>query len=306
MGRPCIIHREDSNVLPPSLDDFPIQERDRASIFINWVALCDIIGRVSKHLAARTEMTQFPFPLVQSLMEWIGSLPGPLCLPFSTGRTSAYDRHTHQLHLPYLTTLTLLYMAPSSQPLPRAYTTAILSASLVGRIFEDYLARGSVSFLPGMAGWYISIAILALLHARQVDCLKASANEQIEILLLALREMAKIWHSSKLFLVAFEKLLKGPNSIKDGRSPQIGRVDTTASSTLNELTTDDGLNYLDFFPGTTIETSKLFRILLLTENPPSLFMGAEWASDLGGQLQHMFDQPYDSIDYDIDLDSILL
>lgn len=157
-----------------------------------------------------------------------------------------------------------------------------------------------------MAGWYISIAILALLHARQVDCLKASANEQIEILLLALREMAKIWHSSKLFLVAFEKLLKGSNSIKEGRSPQIGRVDNTASSTLNELTTDDGLNYLDFFPGTTIETSKLFRILLLTENPPSLFMGAEWASDLGGQLQHMFDQPYDSIDYDIDLDSILL
>lgn len=306
MGRPCIIHLEDSNVNPPSLDDFPIHERDRASIFINWIALCDIIGKASKHLAARTETTQFPFPLVKSLMEWVNSLPSYLCLPFNTGRTSTYDRHIHQLHLPYLTTLTLLYMAPSSQHLPRAYTTAILSASLVGRIFDDYLARGSVSFLPGMAGWYISIAILALLHARQVDCLKTGANEQIEILLLSLKEMAKIWHSSKLFLVAFEKLLQGSNSIKDGGSPQIGREDTTASSTLNELSTDDGLNYLDFFPGTTVETSKLFRILLLTENPPSLFTGAEWASDLGGQLQHMFDQPYDNIDYNIDLDAILL
>jgi hypothetical protein len=300
MGRPCIIHLEDSNVHPPSIEDFPAHTRDRSLVFINWVNLCGIIGEVSRYLASRTDATLFPLHLVQKLIDWVNSLPSGLRLPFSTARTSTYDRHIHQLHLPYLTTLTLFYMAPSSQSLPRAYTTAILSASCVARIFEDYLSRGSISFLPGMAGWYISIAILALLHARQVECLKENANEQIDVLFLALREMSKVWHSARMMVVGFEKLLNESQSRTDGRASQITDMETNRS-TLNELITDDGVNYLDFFPGTTVETSKLFRTLL-TENPPTIFMGAEWANDLSIQIQDMFDQPYDNVD----LDALLL
>ena len=226
----------------------------------------------------------------------MNALPPHLHLPFSSSRTSNFDRHVHQLHLPYLTTLTLLYLSPSSQSLPRAYTTAILSASSVARIFEDYLARDSISFLPGMAGWYITIAILALLHARQVECLRNSANEQIDILFLALKEMAKLWHSSRMFLVGFEKLLNGSES-RAGRTSHIMAPETTTRSTLNELITDDGVNYLDFFPGSTVETSNLFKILL-TQNPPSIFTEAQWTNDLSLQLQDLFDQPYDGVDLD--------
>ncbi|KEF55594.1 uncharacterized protein A1O9_08344 [Exophiala aquamarina CBS 119918] len=103
-----------------------------------------------------------------------------------------------------------------------------------------------------------------------------------------------------MFLVGFEKLLKGPQLRTDERAFQITGTETNRS-TLNELIRDDGVNYLDFFPGTTVETSKLFRTLL-TENPPIIFMGAEWTNDLGLQLQDMFDQPYDNVD----LDALLL
>lgn len=75
----------------------------------------------------------------------------------------------------------------------------------------------------------------------------------------------------------------------------------TNRSTLNELITDDGVNYSDFFPGTTVETSKLCRTLL-TKSPPTIFTDAEWANDLSLQIRYMFDQPYDNVD----LDALLL
>ncbi|KIX03815.1 uncharacterized protein Z518_07368 [Rhinocladiella mackenziei CBS 650.93] len=293
-GRPCIINPDDCDVHPPSLEDFPADHTAQAEIFIHWVNICDIIGQVSTHLARRTDATPFPFSLAQRLIDWVHQLPVHLQLPFLTSRTKIFDRHIHQLHLPYLTAITLLYMNTSAQPLPKAYTAAILAASCVARIFQDYLTRGSLRFLPGMAGWYISIAALALLHARQVECLRDGANEQLDVLFLALKEMSKLWHSSKMFLVGFEKLLNGlPPNNRSGR----GAAHSITVSALTDLTHEDGINYLDFFPGTSSETSQVF-MTLLTHSPPSIFMETEWANDLSIQLQDLFDQPFDSVDFD--------
>jgi len=38
--------------------------------------------------------------------------------------------------------------------------------------------------------------------------------------------------------------------------------------------------------------------VLLTENPPNIFMGAEWANDLSMQLHDLFDQPFEDVDFD--------
>lgn len=312
-GRPCIINPDDCDVHPPTLEDFPEGCAAEAEIFIRWVNLCDIIGQVSTHLARRTDTTPFPLSLAQRLIDWVQTLPTKLQLPFVTSRTQVFDRHVHQLHLPYLTAITLLYMNTSSQPLPKAYTAAILAASCVARIFQDYLTRGTLRFLPGMAGWYISIAALALLHARQVDCLRAGANEQLDVLFLALKEMSKLWHSSRMFVVGFEKLLNGlpapaarPSASSGGRpaAPSSGTEGGGASggfppsaALLTDLTPEDGINYLDFFPGTSSETTPLF-MTLLTHNPPSIFLEAEWTNDLSMQLHDLFDQPFESVDFD--------
>lgn len=296
-GRPCIIHPDDCNVRSPTIEDFPKDKASQAEVFVNWVKICAIVGDVSKHLVNRTESTPFPFDLAQRLIGWVRALPDHLQLPFSTGQSSYFDRHLYQLHLPYLAAITLLYMSPSAHPLPKAYTAAILSASLVGRIFEDYLARGHIRFLPGISGWYISIAILALLHARQVNGLRSEASEQIDILYVALKEISKLWHSSKMFLVGFERLLTGSH-LPPGRTsinapaPSNGTV-----SALDDLAGEPGINYLDFFPTATTETSQLFKVLL-TENPPNIFMGAEWANDLSMQLHDLFDQPFEDVNFD--------
>ncbi|KAJ9644385.1 hypothetical protein H2204_001737 [Knufia peltigerae] len=296
-GRPCIIHPEDCNVRLPTIEDFPENRSSQAILFTNWVKVCAIVGDVSKYLVNRNESTDFPIDLAQRLIDWVHALPDHLQLPFTASQSTHFDRHLYQLHLPYLAAITLLYMTPSAQPLPKAYTAAILSASCVARIFEDYLARGHIRFLPGVSGWCISIAILALLHARQVDRLKAGASEQIEILYLALKETSKLWHSSKMFLLGFEKLLNGPQPPNSRASTSAPLVTSVGSEAIDDLAGVDVVNYLDFFPTATIETSQLFEILL-TENPPNIFMGAAWANDLTMQLHDLFDQPFEDVSFD--------
>ncbi|OAL35203.1 hypothetical protein AYO20_05457 [Fonsecaea nubica] len=302
-GRPCIIHSEDTNVKLPSLDEFPSDRRDQAEIFVSWVQVCEIIGDLSKHLRNRSDANGSTFELAQRLIKWANALPPRLRLPFSTATTSHFDRNVHQLHLPYLSAITLLYMSASTQPLPKAYGAAVLSASCVARIFEDLLARGSIAFLPGVAGWYISIAILALLHARRIEPLKAAANAQIDILFLALREMSQLWHSSRMFLLGFEKLLTGLNPDTTTPSSQILGSQPAQALELNELNIADGIDYHDFFPGATPETTQLFSVLF-NHHPPSIFVEAEWTNDLSLQLQTMFGHPYDELDFGLAVNDI--
>lgn len=281
-----------------SLEDFPTSESRQAEIFIHWVKLCNTIGRLSDKLRDRTETSPIPLELAHELIDWEYSLPEHLKLSFTTDRTQQFDRDVHLLHLPYLTAITLLYISTSTQPLPRAYTPAILAASYLARILRDFLAREVISFLPGVSSWYISIAILALLDARRIDCLNESATEEINLLILALKELSRFWHSAKMFLTGFNKLLNSSSS-PEREITNISSTETyTSTITLTDLTAVDGVNYLDFFPGATTETNRLFKVLL-TENPPFIINEARWGGhDLNAQLLDLFGQRYDDFDYD--------
>ncbi|OJD19281.1 hypothetical protein AJ78_00730 [Emergomyces pasteurianus Ep9510] len=291
-GRPCIIDPLDCNVREPSLEDFPEpKDNFRAQIFIYWVRLSNNVGKVAKYLLQKTETTQFPGHLARELVDWVQSLPEPLRLPIATNRTTPFNRDVHQLHLPYLTTITLLYLTKSSQPLAKAYTTATLSASCVARIFEDFLARGSIRFLQGMAGWHIAVAILALLHARRIQTLTKTADNHIKILKIALKEMAQMWPSASLLDKEFERLLASKEFVvAEERSPKrlIDMRPTNSLSELADLATGTLINFMDFFPFATTQTSPLVEILL-TQNSTMIFTDLEWPGDISAQLHNLFD-----------------
>ena len=296
-GRPCIIDPEDCNIGYPTLEDFPVPRDSRAEIFIYWVRLCCIIGRVGKHLAQKTESTLFPVHLSGELIGWVQSLPEHLRLPIASNRTAPFNRDVHQLHLPYLTTITLLYLNKASQPLPKACSAAVLAASCVARIFEDYLARKSIRFLPGVAGWYAAIAILALMYARQMASLARSADDHIKVLRIALKEMSKIWNSAKAFDKGFERLL-GSNAFPVGEgegsmnAPSLGLESTLPG--LADLPPGDCVNWMDYFPYATPQTSPLVGILLASSHLLP-FPDLEWPDNLTMELQDVFG-PYDGFD----------
>ncbi|KAL2013170.1 hypothetical protein VTN00DRAFT_695 [Thermoascus crustaceus] len=203
----------------------------------DWIGFLD--APIHRHVGPSRRRPLF-LSLFVKLKEWARSLPAHLQLPFSAGHTAVFNREIHQLHLPYLTSITLLHLSKSTQPLPKACTAGILAASCVARIFEDFLTRGSLRFLQGMA----------------VEYLSAAADQQIGILRLALKEMAKTWHSSKMFDAGFERLLSsaqpahGPETT--GLSNQAGEESHMAASMLAELVTHGGgVDVLDYFPYAT-------------------------------------------------------
>lgn len=226
-GRPCVIDPADCNLKEPSVADFPeTVDLLKAQTWVHWVRLSCIVGRVAKYRACKTEDTRFPGHLARELIDWVQSLPDGLWLPISgdrhrpgsgaavadgnavAGGIGGFNRDVHQLYLPYLSAITLLYLTKSSQPLAKGYTTAILSAACVARIFEDFLARRSVRFLQGLAGWHIEIAILALLHGRRIKQLTEECDRNIALLRIALKEIGKSWPSARMFDVGFERAVR--------------------------------------------------------------------------------------------------
>ncbi|KIW12445.1 hypothetical protein PV08_09722 [Exophiala spinifera] len=245
-ARPLTISPEDCTVREPSLEDFGSSSDDpRAEIFIYWVRLCDIIGRISQHLSRPTEGGQpfsFPTALAEELIAWINNLPARLQLPDMPDRSRRFDRDVLKLHLPYLTTVTILHLNWSSQhpsqAFPEAYTAAVLSASCVTRIFKDLLARGKIRFLGAIACWYVGTAIVALLHTQRIDTLVTPGANDIRILRVALNELAALWPSTAIFVKGFDRLRAfehlentsgGPNSGTLCQGSQLQGTGTTAS-----------------------------------------------------------------------------
>ncbi|KIH92132.1 hypothetical protein SPBR_02448 [Sporothrix brasiliensis 5110] len=151
MGRPCMINVDDCDVAALTLADFPQPATDRAEIFIQWVRLCAIIGRASTYLARRTPDTPFPVDLAAELQQWVTSLPDHLQLPLqgTTRAAPRFDRDVYQLHLPYLTTVTLLHLRGAS-PAPPTPTSAGLERIDRFQAGDAAAARsGSVSVSGG-------------------------------------------------------------------------------------------------------------------------------------------------------------
>ncbi|KAJ5521061.1 hypothetical protein N7463_001514 [Penicillium fimorum] len=276
LGRPCIINLHDCNVKEPSRDDFPDPKDLRADIFVHWVQLSCIVGRVGDYLRCSGSAEITSPDLLDQLRTWTHGLPPHLrLLPFSVVPTELLERDIHLLHLPYLSSITLLHLRKSDTNVPAASIPAILSASCVARIFEGLLIRGSLRFLQGMAGWHMALAALALLNACQIGALKEAAKAHIRVLRIGLKELSQRWESAKMYDKGIEHLLRARS-----RSPYEGQIPNPQHVPVYPAGDDLSLNpgsaegqeALKYFPGATKETSLLFETLLATNNPISNFV----------------------------------
>lgn len=268
-----------------SVDDFPDPTDLRADILVRWVMLTEIMGRISKLLCVRNDATVSTAPLAGELVNWVQSLPDRLQLQIGSQRTAFFNRDVHGLNLVYLATITLLNLKRGDTPgrvIPEAGRPAIVAASCVARIFEDYMARGSVRFLAGQAGWYITVALLALLHARSSSHLREHADRDIHTLRTALRQMAALWHSSKTFDVGLERLLALEVPSSPARMPDVGT--SVGAAVFGEA---DEINCLDYFPYITVDTSPLIGAVL-AEDQVMPFEELQWPIDPTVRLQEFF------------------
>ncbi|KAF2854208.1 hypothetical protein T440DRAFT_442756 [Plenodomus tracheiphilus IPT5] len=277
-SKPAIIDPDDCNIQEPTLADFPsdLQSQHQGEIFIYWVRLCAIIGRIAKYLLkSNAGSGELQNALREELVGWVHSLPARLRLPIDTARTESFDRDVHQLHLFYLTTIIILHLKRSGGQLPQALPPAIIAACCTARILRDILARGNSRFLMAITCWHVGTAFIALLQACRIPHLSRSANEDLDILSIAVRELQKMWASANVIAQGFERLRKaqsatnvsqqfvtsaGMHNALDADFPQSPGLNNLTNSTHANL--EDDFDWMRFFPFVSKSTGGIAESLL--------------------------------------------
>ncbi|KAL5335078.1 fungal-specific transcription factor domain-containing protein [Aspergillus crustosus] len=303
-NKPCIIDPADCDIAEPTLDDFPDALTDpathiRAEIFIQWVRLCGVIGRIAKYISRPTTNTTNPFPtdLARDLISWIKSLPSHLQLPIHSTRTTTFNRDIHQLHLPYLAAIIILHLKHQQPHQSQAYPPAVLAASCIARIFRDTLSRGGTRAFQAITGWYCGMAFVALLQACRVDGLAKAANDDLDILSMAVDQLRQMWPTANIFHVGFQRLRPGARAegaeallslssggILPGAEPTAEPVagagagvgpgaDETIEGPNGPADPDPmaGINWMDYFPFATAQTSGVAERLLVPHTDEIFF-----------------------------------
>lgn len=269
---------------------------------------------MGQHISRDTEQAAtFPTRLAEELIEWVYQLPAHLGLPAMSGQIRRFDRDVFKLHLPYLTTITLLHLnwtssQRRSQRLPEPYTAAVLSASCVARVFKELLARREIRFLGAIACWYVGVAIVALLHTQCIERLAESGAADLRILRLTLKELASEWPSTAIFVKGFERMHvfdnlgvdARPDDMADAHGQQATDIDGNPQADLADLDRSYGIDYQRFFPFVGAQSTGLAG-LLIAEHETDLWADVAWLGDPASHLQGLFDFSDTFIDPCIDI-----
>lgn len=274
-SKPAIIDPEDCLIQELTLEDFPSDPRSQrqGEIFIHWVRLCAIIGRIAKLLLQTKDKTgPFPNELREELVSWIHSLPTYLRLPIESPTTGSFDRDVHQLHLFYLTTITVLHLRRSGGQLPQALPPAILAASCTARILRDILARGNSRFLMAITCWHVATACIALLQAGRIEHLKVYANEELDILEITAKQLQQMWASGSIVAQGISRLRRDnqldTTGVYDaGIRVQPNSGPTIPGSTYNAASAvgfdgGDDFDWMRFFPFVSKSTNGIAESLI--------------------------------------------
>lgn len=253
-----------------------MEERGKAEVFIHWVRLCTVIGRIAKELsrsANSTPSTPFPVNLCMELVEWVRSLPRHLHLPIGSSHTTGFNRDVHQLHLPYLAVIVVLHLTRSAQSLPQVLPPATLAGSCIARILKDVLIRSEARFLMPITCWYTGMGFIALLPASRSEHLKDGANADLEILVLAIKQLKTMWGTAGVFEQTFDRL-RGTNRIltpEDFPNRHLSNDQSTRALHSEEQVLQSGVDWMDYFPFVTPQTSIVAEKLLAQKNTDFVF-----------------------------------
>ncbi|OQV06980.1 hypothetical protein CLAIMM_11476 [Cladophialophora immunda] len=211
-GRPQAIALEDCDIPLPTLDDFPGAPLT-GSFFIAYVELSLIIGRFTQKEIRKASSNDSLTGIEDCLYRWTKNLPEILRPSYSADRPTnpsqplrTYNLESRQLNVLYLTTIILLRRSRSLDgPFP---TAAVVAASTMAGVFEDFLARDEVRFLGPAFSFHLLAASIALLSCYKYPDLWELAQEDLKILNQAQEEMKKRWPTAIGSLSSFDRMFK--------------------------------------------------------------------------------------------------
>lgn len=135
-----------------------------------------------------------------------------------------------------------------------------------------------------VSGWICGIATLALLRASRIQQLTHHAEEDISILVIALKELRVSYPVADMFLQGFERL-RSENSVSRNEGALNAEPCETAAGISN------GVDWIQYFPNVTAQTSGLAKALLSGQQEPP-FLDEAWLASMPLQLEELFG-PYE-------------
>lgn len=201
-GRPRIINIKDCDVRSPTLADFP-ESRSDGLLFLAYVEICCLLGDLTKLLLRKNLSRLKRQHLEKSLYHWVKELPEELRLSHHTGsdvRSSIqytpqpYNFRARQLHVPYFVTLAIAFRPPTNNG--SFSLTSHLACSFVAGIFEDFIARDEIRFLGPIFTFYLLIAGVGLLQARNYPALWTYAQQDLQVINESFKQLSTRWASA--------------------------------------------------------------------------------------------------------------
>jgi hypothetical protein len=125
-----------------------------------------------------------------------------------------------------------------------------------------------------ITGWYSGMAFVALLPASRIDGLATAANEDLDILALAVDQLRSMWPTANIFHHGFQRLrpsaagasalLSLSNSDPSGHAgPGTGPVtEIVAGAESGVQSAMDGVDWMEYFPFATAQKSGVAERLL--------------------------------------------
>lgn len=137
------------------------------------------------------------------------------------------------------------------------------------------------------------MGFIALLQASQTEHLKFGADADLDIITLAVKQLKSMWATANVFEQGFERLRGKNRSISTAsEDPSLAdlNVDRVTDSHLStkEVDMHDGIDWMDYFPFVTAETS-VVASQILAQQDANLFSFDNFGDTSLSHFQDLFE-----------------
>jgi hypothetical protein len=160
-----------------------------------------------------------------SMSKWTTDLPEELRL-FQRSTNSAdyhmsrYNFNARQLHVPYFVVLTIMHKSITPNTGPSAIS--ILAASYIAGIYEDFLARDEIHYLPAIFSFYGLAAAVSLVSFHRYPQTRKVAEQDLTVIMIAERQLGKRWPAARGIRNALENMISSiPKANPNNVHPQL-------------------------------------------------------------------------------------
>ncbi|KAK5048581.1 hypothetical protein LTR84_005672 [Exophiala bonariae] len=203
VGRPRTISLKDSNVLPPTIKDFPAGSPD-AKLFTSFCHICQLLGDITQYRRRKSFTASKRQKFENALYRWIKELPSELRLFKPTTPTTSTTAHINslapysfknrQVAIVYFVILIILHRR--DEPSTPSSTPSLLASSFISSIFEEFLSRDELRYLGPVFAFYALAAGLAQMSGYRYAALEAAAEHEFNVISMCLASLSDRWGSA--------------------------------------------------------------------------------------------------------------